>query len=119
MDTSQGNYAALLDTIDHFFEGETESQTFEETARYLFGIEAYTMFTIDKVVQALIKQIQTVLSDKKSIELVHLFNDYITKHKPLSTYRAMAEDILGTSDENLFKLNLVSIPSPLFLLCKL
>lgn len=97
-----------MDIIDHFFEGESESQTFEEGVRYLFGIEAYTMFTIDKVVQALIKQIQTVLSDRKSIELIHLFNQSINEPKPLSSYRSSAEEILGGSDENLYKMNLVS-----------
>lgn len=109
MDLSRGNFMALLDTIDRFFEGEMESQTFEEAVRYLFGTEAYTMFTIDKVVQSLIKQIQTVLSDKKSIQLVQLFHQYINGHQALSMYRNLAEDILlGGSDENLYKMTLVS-----------
>ncbi|KAI7889487.1 uncharacterized protein EV154DRAFT_514399 [Mucor mucedo] len=109
MDLSKGSYAALLDTIEHLFEGEIDSATFEEAVRYLFGIEAYTMFTVDKVVQALIKGIQTVLSDKKSIQLAHLFRQYINGHQPLSVYRNMAEDILlGGSDDTLFKINLVS-----------
>jgi paired amphipathic helix protein Sin3a len=54
---SNGYYNALLDIIDHFFEGEMESSSFEESVRYVFGINAYIMFTIDKVVQALIKQV--------------------------------------------------------------
>lgn len=62
MDLSNGYYIALLETIEHFFEGETDQQAYEEGVRYIFGIEAYTMFTVDKVIQALIKQVSSIFS---------------------------------------------------------
>lgn len=61
LDYSNGTYGALLDLIDKFFDPDynIEQQTFEECCRYIFGTEAYILFTIDKLVSALIKQVCT------------------------------------------------------------
>ncbi|KAH8548948.1 hypothetical protein BGW37DRAFT_429996 [Umbelopsis sp. PMI_123] len=111
LDYSNGTYGALLDLIDKFFDPDynIEQQTFEECCRYIFGTEAYTLFTIDKLVSALIKQIQTLSHDSKSSELVQLFQSdrdlESTSPRLISVYRLRAEDIVG-SDENLYKINL-------------
>lgn len=109
---------------------------FEECCRYIFGTEAYILFTVDKLVSALIKQvrrslrlralyckcehfitfnviqIQTLSHDTKSSELVQLFQSdrdlESTSPRLVSVYRLRAEDIVG-SDENLYRINLVSI----------
>jgi paired amphipathic helix protein Sin3a len=59
VDLSNGYYNAMLDVIDRFFEGEIDIATFEEGVRYIFGINAYIMFTIDRVIHSLIKQVHT------------------------------------------------------------
>jgi paired amphipathic helix protein Sin3a len=59
MDLSNGYYNAMLDVIDRFFEGEIDIAAFEEGVRYIFGIDAYIMFTIDRVIHSLIKQVHT------------------------------------------------------------
>ncbi|KAI9280942.1 hypothetical protein BC943DRAFT_344353 [Umbelopsis sp. AD052] len=111
LDYSNGTYGALLDLIDKFFDPDynIEQQTFEECCRYIFGTEAYILFTIDKLVSALIKQIQTLSHDTKSSELVQLFQSdrdlESTSPRLISVYRLRAEDIVG-SDENLYKINL-------------
>ncbi|KAL9551529.1 hypothetical protein MBANPS3_004226 [Mucor bainieri] len=108
IDLSQGYYHALLEMLDQYFEGEIDQTTFEENARYLFGIEAYLTFTFDRTIQTLIKQIQTISTDKKSVELFKLFSrdqqsvDSSTV-RTLSIYRSLAEEILD-SDENLYKI---------------
>lgn len=47
-----------MDTIAHFFEGELDQGSFEESIRYIFGIDAYVIFTVDKVILSLIKQVK-------------------------------------------------------------
>lgn len=54
---SSGYYQALLTLIEKFFEGDVDQQSFEEISRYIFGSKAYVMFTIDKVVLALIRHV--------------------------------------------------------------
>ncbi|RUS19702.1 hypothetical protein BC937DRAFT_87073 [Endogone sp. FLAS-F59071] len=108
MDFTNGNYyGQLLEIIDKLFDSDIDQQTFEEAARYIFGTKAFTLFTIDKVVQSMIKQIQTIMMDNKSTELISLFekDHQLDKTSPrlVSMYRMKAEEILG-SDENVYRI---------------
>ncbi|RCI05964.1 Transcriptional regulatory protein sin3 [Rhizopus stolonifer] len=108
VDVSKGYYLALLDLIDKFFEGEIDQNFFEEYTRYIFVTDAYLLFTIDKLVHTMIKQIQTVITDPKSVELIRLFkcDKGLESMSPrtLAVYRLRAEDIAGSSD-HLYKIN--------------
>jgi len=74
-------YQLLLRLIEAFFSQLYEDQTkyqkasndFEEATRELFGIHAYLMFTLDKLAQTLAKQIQTILTDHESQQLLQLY----------------------------------------------
>ncbi|GAN02843.1 hypothetical protein MAM1_0029d02291 [Mucor ambiguus] len=73
MDTKRGYYSILLSLIDKLFEGEIDQQTFEECVRYIFGGDAYIMFTIDKLVLSLVRDIHIIVADTQSQELFELF----------------------------------------------
>lgn len=57
MDLSKGYYEAILDLIDRFFDGDIDQAHFEEYTRYVFVTEAYLLFTIDKLVHTMVKQV--------------------------------------------------------------
>lgn len=57
IDLSSGYYNALLELIDRFFDGDLDQVMFEEKTRYLFVTEAHVLFTIDKLVHSIIKQV--------------------------------------------------------------
>ncbi|UZJ52825.1 hypothetical protein CBS101457_002145 [Exobasidium rhododendri] len=100
-------YDTLLDLSEKFFDGELDSNTFEESIRYMFGIDGYLVFTLDKVVGALIKAAQVIMTDSKCQELQTLmeedkgqeFQDHIAR-------RMKAESIVG-KDENLYRIEWV------------
>ncbi|OAC99893.1 hypothetical protein MUCCIDRAFT_41718, partial [Mucor lusitanicus CBS 277.49] len=108
VDVSKGYYNAILEMIDRFFDGDIDQQVFEEHTRYIFTTDAYLIFTIDKLVHSMVKQIQAITVDPKSVELIRLFRSDkgLESMSPriLSVYRLRAEDIVG-SEENLYKLN--------------
>ncbi|PHZ11183.1 uncharacterized protein RHIMIDRAFT_238626 [Rhizopus microsporus ATCC 52813] len=108
IDLSKGYYQAILELIDKFFDGDIDQTLFEEYTRYVFVTDAYLLFTIDKLVHTMIKQIQTIITDSKSLELIRLFkwDKGLESMSPrsLAIYRLRAEDIAGSSD-NLFKIN--------------
>jgi len=53
-----GNYyAKLLGLLGKLFDGEIDQSMFEESSRYIFATKAYVVFTLDKVIQALIKNV--------------------------------------------------------------
>ncbi|EJC98663.1 uncharacterized protein FOMMEDRAFT_161494 [Fomitiporia mediterranea MF3/22] len=53
-------YSYLLDACEKLFEGELDQASFEENMRFLFGTKAYIVFTLDKLIAALIKQVRNV-----------------------------------------------------------
>lgn len=102
-------YSHLLDQCERLFDAEIDAGTFEESIRYMYGTKAYPSFTIDKVVNALIKHAQAILLDSKSHDLMNLLSkdraittDYSTRHQ--IAYRMAAEEVLNP-DENLFKID--------------
>ena len=108
-ESSKGRYHDLLRAIHGLFHVKLESQEFEDKCRSLFGTSAYLMFTVDKLIQAIIKQIQAIQSDPRSLDLVALY--FKDCEKPSITsrqeavYRLNAEGL--TLDEPLYKLEYV------------
>jgi len=77
--------------------------------RYMFGSkEAYKIFRIDKLIGPIINQVQVVLGDPKSLELLELLKKARTQGTPTTqdqiNSRQNAERILGP-DENLFRID--------------
>lgn len=54
---AQYYYQHLLGMTERLFEGEVDAATFEETLRLMFGTKAYIMFTLDRLVGAIMKQV--------------------------------------------------------------
>ncbi|CAG8506520.1 17062_t:CDS:10 [Cetraspora pellucida] len=58
MDLNKGDpYAVMLELIEKQFDGDMELPVFEECLRYIYGTKAYIMFTVDKLVQNMTKQV--------------------------------------------------------------
>ncbi|KAI0687713.1 hypothetical protein BC835DRAFT_1376116 [Cytidiella melzeri] len=97
-------YELLLGSCEKLFDNEVEQHVFEDQMRYMFGIE---IFTIDKLVGAIVKQVQTILADVRSQDLFDLLRKERELISPstqdLINCRKHTERILGP-DENLFRL---------------
>lgn len=50
-------YEHALDLSEKLFDGEIDQPTFEEHLRYMVGIKAYPLFTIDKLIATMIKHV--------------------------------------------------------------
>ncbi|KAM0754488.1 hypothetical protein T439DRAFT_296832 [Meredithblackwellia eburnea MCA 4105] len=104
-------YAHALDLSEKLFDGEIPQPDFEESLRYMGGIHAYPLFTIDKLVSNIIKHIHTVNGDAKCQDLVTLLEkdrarEYTTPRQQIA-YRMEAEGIIG-SEESLYRIEWVS-----------
>ncbi|KAH6900820.1 hypothetical protein BKA70DRAFT_1388716 [Coprinopsis sp. MPI-PUGE-AT-0042] len=105
-------YEVLLDSCERLFDNELETPAFEEQMRAAFGIKnAYKIFTIDKVISALIKQVQSVFADSKSQDLLELLKRERSLNAPTTqdqiNSRRSTEKVLGP-DENLFRVDWLS-----------
>lgn len=107
-------YTVFLDMVKNLLDGNMDSNQYEDTLRELFGIHAYIAFTLDKVVQYTVRQLQHIVSDENCIRCTELYLEQQktgTTGGPCSTaiqrtsaensYQKKAEQIL--SEENCFK----------------
>ncbi|EMD34640.1 hypothetical protein CERSUDRAFT_116814 [Gelatoporia subvermispora B] len=102
-------YDLMLESCEKLFDNELEQHIFEEQMRYMFGTkDAYKIFTVDKLVGAIVKQIQQVLSDQKSQELYDLLKRERDLPSPTTqdqiNNRRNTEKVIGP-DENLFRMD--------------
>ncbi|KAJ7674160.1 hypothetical protein B0H17DRAFT_1208186 [Mycena rosella] len=102
-------YDLLLESCERLFDNEVEQHVFEDQMRFMFGIkEAYKIFTIDKVIGSLIKQVQLIFGDAKSQDLLEVLKRERALACPttqdLINSRKNAEKVLGP-DENLFRVD--------------
>jgi paired amphipathic helix protein Sin3a len=99
-------YESLLALIEKLFDGEIDNSLFEEQVRFWFGTSAFPIYTIDKVVHSIAKQLVHIVTDHRSIKLFSLYN----KEKLVSSserfemqYRQLADEIVD-EEENLYKI---------------
>ncbi|KAJ7650581.1 hypothetical protein FB45DRAFT_888175 [Roridomyces roridus] len=102
-------YDLLLESCERLYDNEVEQHVFEEQIRFMFGIkEAYKIFTVDKLIGSLIKQVQLLFADGKSQDLLEVLKRERALACPttqdLINSRKSAEKVLGP-DENLFRVD--------------
>lgn len=100
-------YQQVLDLSERLIEGNLEHQWFEESIRQAYRNKAYKIYTIDKVVQAMVKHMHTMVTDSKTSEMMLLYE--ADRKTPISTakdqilYRMQVRSLM-TNDENMFKI---------------
>jgi paired amphipathic helix protein Sin3a len=50
-------YEHLLELCEKLFDGEIDQNMFEESLRYMWGVKAFPIFTVDKVISSMIKHV--------------------------------------------------------------
>jgi paired amphipathic helix protein Sin3a len=68
-------YPTFLDIARNLLDGNMDAGTYEDQMREMFGIQAYIVFTLDKVVHNCVRQLQYLVQDEKSISIKHLYSD--------------------------------------------
>lgn len=100
-------YGQLLKLIEKLIEGDLEHQWYEESIRQAYRNRAYKLYTVDKVLQAIVKHIHTIVSDVKSSDVLVLFErdrlQSMSNVKEQILYRMRVNSVLG-SDENMFRI---------------
>ncbi|KAJ7242561.1 hypothetical protein B0H12DRAFT_1132175 [Mycena haematopus] len=106
-------YMYLLDACEKVFDNELDQATFEEHMRWFFGGKAYHLFTMDKLITALVKQVQTIVGDNKCQELWTLLQSAHASAEnagmsdaDIVRYRREAERHVG-QDDHLYRLEWV------------
>lgn len=108
-------YTAFLEIVKNLLDGNMEPNLYEDTLREMFGIHAYIAFTLDKVVQYAVRQLQHCVTERTAIACTKLFHKEqkkgatggpcATAHRRIHlemAYQRAAEK--AVQDENCFKI---------------
>jgi histone deacetylase complex regulatory component SIN3 len=103
-------YVELLRAIHELFDGKIDGDGFETRCRSLFGPSGYVIYTLDKLVQAIIRQIQAIQADRNSLDLVSLYlkdrEQSTNSFQAEAQYKASARKLV--EGEPLYRLEYVS-----------
>uniref|UniRef100_A0A1Q3EYU6 Paired amphipathic helix protein Sin3a n=1 Tax=Culex tarsalis TaxID=7177 RepID=A0A1Q3EYU6_CULTA len=66
-------YATFLEMLKNVLDGNMEAGNYEDSLREMFGIHAYIAFTLDRVVQNAVRQLQHCVTERGALECVELF----------------------------------------------
>uniref|UniRef100_A0A674NKV9 Paired amphipathic helix protein Sin3a n=1 Tax=Takifugu rubripes TaxID=31033 RepID=A0A674NKV9_TAKRU len=107
-------YSAFLEMVRNLLDGNMEASQYEDSLREMFTIHAYIAFTMDKLVQSIVRQLQHIVSDEICVQVTDLYlsesannasggsiSSQSSRSSAESTYQRKAEQIMA--DENCFK----------------
>ncbi|AES74611.2 putative transcription regulator Others family [Medicago truncatula] len=107
-------YARFMDALYNLLDGSAENAKFEDECRAILGNQSYVLFTLDKLIYKLIRQLQTVATDEEDAKLLQLY-EYEKSRKPGklndSVYHSNAHVILH--EENIYRFQCSSSSSRL------
>lgn len=101
-------YAQVLALAERLLDGEIEHQWFEESLRQAYRNMAYKCYTMDKVVQSMVKYMHTMITDAKTSEMLLLYEQ--DRKSPQTTakdqilYRMQVRSLMN-AEENMFKVS--------------
>ncbi|KAH9814418.1 hypothetical protein DFH28DRAFT_1082996 [Melampsora americana] len=111
-------YLNLLTCIQNLNCGQLDQSSFEDECRNLFGVKGYSVITIDKLCQALVKVLAKLCNDATSKEIFRLFetNKHLDKtsrgggltEAQRLAYRRSVEALTGGTDTKLFRMEWLS-----------
>jgi len=89
-----------------FISGSLDSLNYEDRCRELFGISSYILFTMDRLLKAVVKQVRAIFLGEVSSKLVHLHQYEESRSNVIleSIYQSNALDL--TRNESCFKFTL-------------
>jgi paired amphipathic helix protein Sin3a len=105
-------YPTFLNMAKSFMEGSVDSSSYEDTCREMFGVHAYLTFTIDRLVQNIVRQLHAIIADDVCLQVFEEHAKFVGElcdgMSPSSfvmvegSYQKKMEGLLG--DENCFKI---------------
>ncbi|KAF5739647.1 paired amphipathic helix protein Sin3-like 2 isoform X1 [Tripterygium wilfordii] len=111
---SPGPYARFMSVLYNLLDGSVDNAKFEDECRAIIGNQSYVLFTLDKLIYKLVKQLQTVATDEMDYKLLQLC-EYERSRLPGkiidSVYYENARSLL--QEENIFRFECSTAPSRL------
>ncbi|XP_008782411.3 paired amphipathic helix protein Sin3-like 4 [Phoenix dactylifera] len=107
-------YAKFVSALYNLLDGSADNTKFEDDCRAIIGTQSYVLFTLDKLIYKVVKQLQAIASDEMENKLLHLYL-YEKSRKPERfcdlVYHENARVLLH--DESIYRFERTSNPTRL------
>ncbi|XP_053277109.1 paired amphipathic helix protein Sin3a isoform X2 [Pleuronectes platessa] len=111
-------YSVFLEMVRNLLDGNMEPAQYEDSLREMFTIHAYVAFTMDKLIQSIVRQLQHLVTDDVCARVTDMYlsecankatggtlSTQTSRSTAEGVYQRKAEQLM--SDENSFKLMFV------------
>lgn len=78
-----GDFDAFLSYVYALLDGSIDNARYEDCCRTLMGSSSFMLFTMDKLVSQMLKQLQNMASDENSAELQRMFTEVSAVPDPI------------------------------------
>ncbi|KAF9604331.1 hypothetical protein IFM89_005912 [Coptis chinensis] len=107
-------FGRFMSALHNILDGSADNTKFEDECRAIIGTQSYMLFTLDKLIYKIVKQLQTVASDEMDHKLLQLYA--YEKSRRLGrivdlVYHENARVLLH--DENIYRFECASNPTRL------
>ncbi|CAK9146264.1 unnamed protein product [Ilex paraguariensis] len=108
---SSDSYARFMNALHNLLDGSSDNAKFEDDCREIIGTASYVLFTLDKLIFKLVKQLQTMATDEIDNKLLQLFA-YEQSRKPGNFVDVVYhENTHVLHDENIYRIECSSSPT--------
>ncbi|XP_023512218.1 paired amphipathic helix protein Sin3-like 4 isoform X2 [Cucurbita pepo subsp. pepo] len=107
-------YARFMNALYSLLDGSSDNTKFEDDCRATIGTQSYVLFTLDKLIYKIVKQLQTVSTDEMDNKLLQLYayeKSRKTGRFVDAVYHENARVLLH--DENIYRIERSSTPTHL------
>ncbi|XP_077217558.1 paired amphipathic helix protein Sin3-like 4 [Tasmannia lanceolata] len=107
-------YARFMSALYNLLDGSADNTKFEDDCRAIIGTQSYVLFTLDKLIYKLVKQLQAIVSDEMDNKLLQLYAYEKSRRRGRFVdlvYHENARVLLH--DENIYRFECSSSPTHL------
>eukprot|EP00300_Choanocystis_sp_HF-7_P004498 c13480_g1_i2.p1 GENE.c13480_g1_i2~~c13480_g1_i2.p1 ORF type:complete len:468 (+),score=107.36 c13480_g1_i2:49-1404(+) len=103
-------HKTVMESIHRLLDGAADPAQFEDECRVLLGPDAYEMFTVDRLVAAIVRQTNALLNNVHLSDLLGHFDAFRDRDLDEEGYRQTVADTI--KDDNCYRVELVSNLTP-------
>ncbi|XP_073125861.1 paired amphipathic helix protein Sin3-like 2 isoform X2 [Henckelia pumila] len=113
-DMNLDRYASFMDALFSLLGGSSDNTKFEDDCRSLIGNQSYVLFTLDKLIYKLVKQLQTVSSEEVDCKLLLLYEYEKSRKQEKFDDSVYYENVnVFLHKENIYRFECTSFPTRL------
>ncbi|XP_060214426.1 paired amphipathic helix protein Sin3-like 4 isoform X1 [Lycium barbarum] len=111
---STESYSRFRNALYNLLDGSSDNAKFEDDCRAIIGAQSYLLFTLDKLIYKIVKQLQTIATDELESKLLQLYTYEISRNSSTFSDVVYHENVRAlVHDETIYRIACSSKPTRL------